>query len=141
MKFTLALIATLALSAVGLSAAEPTPAAKPPLRVGVSPVFPPMVFKQGKELVGVEVELARALGEFGAVAIVSGKISGKTETLTTHVEERFQAFDLVGAYTASIVLAIMALVVLMTMTIYQSGRFRRRGSHGHQRPLADEAVR
>jgi len=34
-----------------------------PLRVGVSPVFPPMVFKQGKELVGVEVDLARALGE------------------------------------------------------------------------------
>jgi len=35
----------------------------PVLRVGVSPVFPPMVFKQGKELVGVEVDLARALGE------------------------------------------------------------------------------
>jgi polar amino acid transport system substrate-binding protein len=33
------------------------------LRVGVSPVFPPMVFKQGKELVGVEVDLARALSE------------------------------------------------------------------------------
>ena len=33
------------------------------LRVGVSPVFPPMVFKQGKELVGVEVDLARGLGE------------------------------------------------------------------------------
>jgi ABC-type amino acid transport substrate-binding protein len=35
----------------------------PPLRVGVSPVFPPMVFKQGKEIVGVEVDLARGLGE------------------------------------------------------------------------------
>jgi len=33
------------------------------LRVGVSPIFPPMVFKQGKELAGVEVDLARALGE------------------------------------------------------------------------------
>ncbi|HEX5223044.1 MAG TPA: transporter substrate-binding domain-containing protein [Verrucomicrobiae bacterium] len=33
-----------------------------PLRVGVSPVFPPMIFKQGKELKGVEVELAKALG-------------------------------------------------------------------------------
>ena len=90
---------------------------------------------------GVILTTARALGEFGAVAIVSGKISGKTETLTTHVEERFQAFDLVGAYTASIVLAVMALVVLMTMTVYQSGRFRRRASHGHQRAIADEAVR
>ena len=54
---------------------------------------------------GVILTTARSLGEFGAVAIVSGKISGKTETLTTHVEERFQAFDIVGAYTASIVLA------------------------------------
>lgn len=34
-----------------------------PLRVGVSPVFPPMIFKQGKELAGVEVELAQALGK------------------------------------------------------------------------------
>ena len=33
------------------------------LRVGVSPIFPPMVFKQGKELAGVEIDLARALGE------------------------------------------------------------------------------
>ena len=54
---------------------------------------------------GVILTTARSLGEFGAVAIVSGKISGKTETLTTHVEERFHAFDMVGAYTASIVLA------------------------------------
>ena len=90
---------------------------------------------------GIILTTARSLGEFGAVAIVSGKISGKTETLTTHVEERFQAFDLVGAYTASIVLAVMALVVLMTMTIYQSGRLRRRATHGHQRAIADEAIR
>lgn len=45
----------------GLAVAQtPTPAE--PLRVGVSPVFPPMAFKQGKELAGVEVDLARALG-------------------------------------------------------------------------------
>ncbi len=90
---------------------------------------------------GVILTTARSLGEFGAVAIVSGKISGKTETLTTHVEERFLAFDLLGAYTASVVLAIMALVVLLSMTIYQSGRFRRRTTHGHQPAAADEAVR
>jgi ABC-type amino acid transport substrate-binding protein len=46
-----------------LSAADAPAAAKPPLRVGVSPVFPPMVFKQGKQLQGVEVDLARALGD------------------------------------------------------------------------------
>lgn len=43
-------------------AADFSAAAGGPLRVGVSPVFPPMVFKQGKELVGVEVDLARLLG-------------------------------------------------------------------------------
>ncbi|HKZ92204.1 MAG TPA: sulfate ABC transporter permease subunit [Candidatus Limnocylindrales bacterium] len=91
---------------------------------------------------GIILTTARSLGEFGAVAIVSGKISGKTETLTTHVEERYLAFDLVGAYTASIVLAIMALTVLLTMTAYQSGRLqRRRSKDGDQRPSADEAVR
>jgi ABC-type amino acid transport substrate-binding protein len=43
--------------------AQERPAATPALRVGVSPVFPPMVFKQNGELAGVEVDLARALGE------------------------------------------------------------------------------
>lgn len=90
---------------------------------------------------GIILTTARSLGEFGAVAIVSGKISGKTETLTTHVEERYLAFDLVGAYTASIVLATMALTVLLAMTAYQSGRLRRRPRDGDQRPSADEAVR
>ena len=90
---------------------------------------------------GVILTTARSLGEFGAVAIVSGKISGKTETLTTHVEERFHAFDMVGAYTASIVLACMALMVLLAMTVYQSGWLDRRKGRGHQPAASDEAVR
>jgi len=90
---------------------------------------------------GVILTTARSLGEFGAVAIVSGKISGKTETLTTHVEERFHAFDMVGAYTASIVLACMALMVLLAMTVYQSGWLERRFGRGHQRAASDQAVR
>jgi sulfate transport system permease protein len=64
---------------------------------------------------GVVLTMARALGEYGAVAIVSGKLSGRTETLTVHVEERFLAFDLTGAYTASLVLALIALLVLLLM--------------------------
>ena len=76
---------------------------------------------------GVILTTARSLGEFGAVAIVSGKISGKTISLTTHVQERYEAFDIVGAYTASIVLAGMALLVLLGMQLYQSGRLHRRG--------------
>ena len=50
---------------------------------------------------GVVLTTARALGEFGAVAIVSGKLAGQTETLTLLVEERFDDFDVAGAYAAS----------------------------------------
>ena len=64
---------------------------------------------------GVVLTTARALGEFGAVAIVSGKLSGRTETMTIHVEERFLNFDLTGAYTASLVLALLALMTLFAM--------------------------
>jgi sulfate transport system permease protein len=64
---------------------------------------------------GVVLTVARALGEYGAVAIVSGKLSGRTESLTVHVEERFLAFDLTGAYTASLVLAGLALLTLFIM--------------------------
>jgi sulfate transport system permease protein len=66
---------------------------------------------------GVILTTARALGEFGAVAVVSGKIEGQTETMTLFVEQRFQAFDLTGAYAASVVLALLALVVICTMTL------------------------
>ena len=55
---------------------------------------------------GVVLTTARALGEFGAVSVVSGRISGKTETLTLYVEERYHEFDLIGAYTAAVVLAL-----------------------------------
>ncbi|HEV2785677.1 MAG TPA: sulfate ABC transporter permease subunit CysW [Solirubrobacteraceae bacterium] len=66
---------------------------------------------------GVILTTARALGEFGAVAVVSGKIEGRTETMTLFVEQRFQAFDLTGAYAAAVVLALMALAVIGTMTL------------------------
>jgi sulfate transport system permease protein len=66
---------------------------------------------------GVILTTARALGEFGAVAVVSGKIEGQTETMTLFVEQRFQAFDITGAYAASVVLALLALAVIGTMTV------------------------
>jgi sulfate transport system permease protein len=66
---------------------------------------------------GVILTTARALGEFGAVAVVSGKIEGQTETMTLFVEQRFQAFDLSGAYAASVVLALLALAVIGSMTL------------------------
>ena len=66
---------------------------------------------------GIVLTTARALGEFGAVSVVSGKIAGRTETATLHVEDRFQHFDLTGAYAASIVLALMALATLLLMNV------------------------
>jgi sulfate transport system permease protein len=48
---------------------------------------------------------------------VSGKLAGRTETLPLRVEERFQAFDLTGAYAAAIVLALLAVAVLLAMNL------------------------
>jgi sulfate transport system permease protein len=66
---------------------------------------------------GVVLTTARALGEFGAVSVVSGRVAGQTETLTLHVQDRFEAIDLTGAYAASIVLALMAVLTLLFMTL------------------------
>jgi sulfate transport system permease protein len=66
---------------------------------------------------GIVLTTARAIGEFGAVSIVSGSIAGRTETLTLHVQNRFQSFDLTGAYTASVELALLALITLLLMTL------------------------
>lgn len=65
---------------------------------------------------GVVLSVARAIGEFGAVSVVSGKVAGETETLTLLVEKRFTNFDLAGAYAASALLAVIALATLLTMT-------------------------
>jgi sulfate transport system permease protein len=79
---------------------------------------------------GVVLTTARALGEYGAVRVVSGGIAGKTETLTLHVEERFQAFDYVAAYGSSVVLAILALIVVLAMNLLNR-KGGGRGDHGH----------
>jgi sulfate/thiosulfate transport system permease protein len=71
---------------------------------------------------GVVLSNARAIGEFGAVSVVSGKIAGETETLTLLVEKRFQNFDLAGAYAASALLAVIALATLVFMSVVGSRR-------------------
>jgi sulfate/thiosulfate transport system permease protein len=68
---------------------------------------------------GVVLTMARCLGEFGAVSFVSGRIAGKTETMTLHVQERFDAFDYVGAYAASVVLALVAIATLIAMNLFK----------------------
>jgi sulfate/thiosulfate transport system permease protein len=65
---------------------------------------------------GVVLSVARAIGEFGAVSVVSGKVAGSTLTLTLLVEQRFTNYDLAGAYAASALLAAIALATLLAMT-------------------------
>jgi sulfate transport system permease protein len=64
---------------------------------------------------GVVLATARALGEYGAVAVVSGKIGGQTETLPLFVENEYINFNLAGAYAAAILLAVLAISVLVSM--------------------------
>jgi sulfate/thiosulfate transport system permease protein len=66
---------------------------------------------------GIVLTTARVLGEFGAVTIVSGSITGKTQTLPLFVEKQFANFNLPGAYGASLVLAMLALLTLFAMNL------------------------
>jgi len=68
---------------------------------------------------GVVLATARALGEFGAVSVVSGHRNGETETLPIFVQRQFDNFDVAGAYAAGLVLAILALLVLFSMNFLQ----------------------
>jgi sulfate transport system permease protein len=66
---------------------------------------------------GVVLTTARCLGEYGAVAVVSGNIQGKSETATTRVQELTQNFQTAGAFAVSLVLAALAVLVLVAMTV------------------------
>jgi sulfate/thiosulfate transport system permease protein len=70
---------------------------------------------------GVVLSLARSLGEYGAVTVVSGHVIGKTLTLTLFIDERLQNFDQPAAYSAAVLLAIIAMGSLLI-----SRRFRTR---------------
>ena len=65
---------------------------------------------------GVVVTAARCLGEYGAVAVVSGAIQGRTETATLRVDEEYQNLNLSGAYAVALVLALIAIAILLAMT-------------------------
>lgn len=66
---------------------------------------------------GIVLSLARSIGEYGAVAVVSGRLIDRTQTATLLVEERFQNFDETAAYTVAVTLAIVAIVVLVAINI------------------------
>jgi sulfate transport system permease protein len=64
---------------------------------------------------GVVLTTARCLGEYGAVAVVSGNIEGKTQTATLMVQDQYENLNLEGAYGISLTLAAIAIVVLVLM--------------------------
>jgi sulfate transport system permease protein len=68
---------------------------------------------------GIVLTLARAIGEFGAVSVVSGRIEGKTQTMTLFVQSEWEGFDFAGAYAASVVLALVALAAVVAMNLFK----------------------
>ncbi len=70
-------------------------------------------------LYGVILANARAMGEFGAVSVVSGHIRGETNTLPLHVEILYNEYNAIGAFAAASVLALLALVTLVAKTIVE----------------------
>ena len=70
-------------------------------------------------LYGVILCTARALGEFGAVSVVSGHLRGKTNTLPLHVEILFNEFNLTAAFAVSSILVLIAVVILILRNIVE----------------------
>jgi sulfate transport system permease protein len=66
---------------------------------------------------GVVLALARCLGEFGAIAVVSGNLEGKTQTLTLFVQDHYQNFDQPAAYAAAFLLMAIAIVALFVIKL------------------------
>lgn len=65
---------------------------------------------------GVVLTFARALGEFGAVKVVSGNVAGRTQTATLLVEERYQDFEVSTAYATAFLLAAVAVSCIVVVT-------------------------
>ena len=80
-------------------------------------------------LYGILLCNARAMGEFGAVSVVSGHIRGQTNTLSLQVEQMYNEYDFTGAFAVASLLALLALVTLAakTMLEWQQARQRRTG--------------
>jgi sulfate transport system permease protein len=68
---------------------------------------------------GVVIATARALGEFGAVAVISGRIAGQTQTATIWIAQEFGNYDTAGAYLGAMVLAVLAVSILVAMNVFK----------------------
>lgn len=69
---------------------------------------------------GVVLTLARSLGEFGAVKVVSGNVLGETRTATLAVEEKYLNFDVEGAYAIAFLLASVSVVCIVVVQVLRS---------------------
>ncbi|MFJ5468826.1 sulfate/thiosulfate ABC transporter permease CysW [Pectobacterium carotovorum] len=82
-------------------------------------------------LYGVVLTNARAIGEFGAVSVVSGSIRGETYTLPLQVELLHQDYNSVGAFTAAALLTVMAILTLFIKSALQ-WRVKRQMAQGRE---------
>jgi sulfate/thiosulfate transport system permease protein len=72
-------------------------------------------------LYGIVLCNARAMGEFGAVSVVSGHIRGETNTLPLHVEILYNEYDFTGAFAVASLLALLAVVTLVAKKLLERG--------------------
>lgn len=82
-------------------------------------------------LYGVLLCNARAMGEFGAVSVVSGHIRGKTNTMPLHVEILYNEYEFVGAFAVASLLALLALVTLVLKSALEWHVGDLHGGKGH----------
>lgn len=82
-------------------------------------------------LYGVLLCNARAMGEFGAVSVVSGHIRGLTNTMPLHVEILYNEYDFVGAFAVAALLCLLAVVTLVLKTALEIVQPGVRGRGGH----------
>lgn len=80
---------------------------------------------------GVLLCNARAMGEFGAVSVVSGHIRGLTNTMPLHVEILYNEYDFVGAFAVAALLCLLAVVTLVLKTALEVAQPDMRGRGGH----------
>src|SRR5262245_35048598 len=90
-------------------------------------------------LYGVILCNARAMGEFGAVYVVSGHIAGRTDTMPLRVEKLFQEYNLPGAFAVASVLALLALVTLLVKTTLEWKTRRELAENARMRTTGGEA--
>ncbi|HXA92678.1 MAG TPA: sulfate ABC transporter permease subunit CysW [Steroidobacteraceae bacterium] len=75
---------------------------------------------------GVILCNARAMGEFGAVSVVSGHIRGLTNTMPLHIEILYNEYNFVGAFAVASLLTLLAVLTLIIKTLVESTGYKRR---------------